>query len=462
LTNVDLMEYFEKKKYPSHAKAIAAIVIVFGSFVTLGVYSLWQLWSVYGTEITNIIRSIGLPSILTANRYSVILVVGGLFLFSVLIAMGASALAKRLGGTLIYVGALFMNLMTWGMVILLLATGALPLSGLAASWPIMIPGLLTLFTTILLFAVFGDRVRRAGQIIKLTGQVCLDEKGVFVPPMLTMIFTLISAVLFGAIIFQFTPIDVILGNDPWTVDTAVPVGMGLLLYLFTTLFFYNLAYGASSGMVYIYMRGRDPSLGDGVKASLGVMAGLAALAIMSVIIVLVRIALQRAGRQVGGAGGEAVGRAAGGIIGWIWALVNYFTIPAMVAEELGARAGIKRSAGLVRKNFIDVMIKESAVRWAFGVLAFIFFVAFAVGGAAIGWIVSSGDIVNTLVLAVVFIVFAAIPCTLVLRTFDIVYVTLLYVFIRRQEGEIAGKTAISPEMSRELQTSYDAARRRGS
>ena len=462
MTNVDLMEYFEKKKYPSHAKAIAAIVIVFGSFVTLGVYSLWQLWSVYGTEITNIIRSIGLPSILTANRYSVILVVGGLFLFSVLIAMGASALAKRLGGTLIYVGALFMNLMTWGMVILLLATGALPLSGLAASWPIMIPGLLTLFTTILLFAVFGDRVRRAGQIIKLTGQVCLDEKGVFVPPMLTMIFTLISAVLFGAIIFQFTPIDVILGNDPWTVDTAVPVGMGLLLYLFTTLFFYNLAYGASSGMVYIYMRGRDPSLGDGVKASLGVMAGLAALAIMSVIIVLVRIALQRAGRQVGGAGGEAVGRAAGGIIGWIWALVNYFTIPAMVAEELGARAGIKRSAGLVRKNFIDVMIKESAVRWAFGVLAFIFFVAFAVGGAAIGWIVSSGDIVNTLVLAVVFIVFAAIPCTLVLRTFDIVYVTLLYVFIRRQEGEIAGKTAISPEMSRELQTSYDAARRRGS
>jgi hypothetical protein len=277
-----------------------------------------------------------------------------------------------------------------------------------------------------------------------------------------MLFTLISAVLFGAIVFEFTPIDVILGNQPWTVDSAASVGIPLVLYLFTTIFFYNLAYGASSGIVYIYMRGRDPSLGDGVKASLGAIAGLAALAVMSVIIALVRIALQRAGRQVGGAGGEAVGRAAGGIIGWIWALVNYFTIPAMVAEGIGAKAGIKRSAGLVRKNFVDVMIKESAVRWAFGVLAFIFFIAFAVGGAAIGWILSGGNIINTLILAVVFIVFAAIPCTLVLRTFDIVYVTLLYVFIRRQEGEIAGKTAISSEMSRELESSYDAARRRGS
>lgn len=458
MTNVDLIDYHEKKEYPSHKKAIAAILVVFGIFVTIGVYSVLQLWSVYGGTLLSVIRSIGLPSILTANRYSIALILGALIFFSVLVAIGASALAKRLGGTLIYVGAIFMNLMAWAMVILLVATGSIPLTALAANWPIMIPGLFTLFTTILLFTVFRDRVRRAGQIIKLTGQVCLDEKGVFVPPLFTMVFTLISAVLFGAIVFEFTPINVILGNQPWDVNSAVSVSIPLVLYLFTTLFFYNLAYGASSGMVYIYMRGRDPTLGDGVKASLGVVAGLAALAVMSVVIVLVRIALQRAGRQVGGAGGEAVGRAAGGIIGWIWALVNFFTIPAMVAEGVGAKAGIKRSAGLVRKNFVDVMIKQSAVRWAFGVLALIFFIAFAVGGAAIGWVLSGGNIMNTLILAVVFIVFAAIPCTLVLRTFDIVYVTLLYVFIRRQEGEIAGQTALSADMSRELESSYNAAR----
>jgi hypothetical protein len=251
LTNVDLIDYHEKKEYPSHKKAIAAILVVFGVFVTVGVYSVLQLWEQYGSQILPFIQSLHLPSILTANRYSILLILGGLILLSVLVAMGASALAKKFGGTLIYVGALFMNVMTWAVVLIAVVTGDIPLSALAANWPIMIPGLFTLFITILLFTVFRDRIRRAGQIIKLTGQVCLDEKGVFVPPLFTMVFTLISAVLFGAIVFQFTPIDVILGNQPWDVNSAASFGIPLILYLFTTIFFYNLAYGASSGMVYI-------------------------------------------------------------------------------------------------------------------------------------------------------------------------------------------------------------------
>lgn len=461
MANVDLIEYYDKKKYPSHSKAVAGLVIVFGAFFAAGMYSLWNLWLVYGPEVMAFIQSLGLPSYLTSHISSVVIALGALILLSLALAIGASALAKRLGGVLIYAGALFMNLMTWGIVIVLLATGTLSLSSLIDNWPIMIPGLFTLFITLLLFTVFRGRVRRAGEIIKLTGQTCLDEKGVFVPPLLTMVFTLVSALMFGAIILRFTPIEVLIGDQPWTVETALPFGTGLVLYLFTTIFFYNLAYGTTAGIVYIYMRGKDPSLGDGVRASLGVVAGLAALAVMSVIVAIVRIALQRAGRQVGGAGGEAVGRAAGGIIGWIWALVNYFTIPAMVGEQIGAKAGIKRSASLVRKNFVDVMIKETAVRWGFGVLAAMFFIGFAVGGAAIGWIVTGGNILNTILITVFFTVFASIPSALVLRTFDIVYVTLLYVFIRRQEGEIAGKTAIPAAMGRELESAYDAARRSG-
>jgi hypothetical protein len=153
--------------------------------------------------------------------------------------------------------------------------------------------------------------------------------------------------------------------------------------------------------------------------------------------------------------GRGVGYAAEGVIGWIWALVNYFTIPAMVAEELSATDSIKRSAGLVRKNFVDVMIKETAVRWGFGVLAFMFFIGFALGGALFGWF-WTGDLIMTLLVTVVFIVFAAIPSTIVLRTFDIVYVTLLYVFIRRKEGDYA-KTAIPSEMGRELESAYNRA-----
>ncbi|MGY5856492.1 MAG: DUF6159 family protein, partial [Candidatus Thorarchaeota archaeon] len=238
-------------------------------------------------------------------------------------------------------------------------------------------------------------------------------------------------------------------------ETDWPMIIGIVVYLFVTIFFYNFAYSTTSAITYIYMRGRDPTLGDGVRASLGVVGALVVLSIMSVIVVIVQMIIRGAARKSSGIG-RGVGYAASGVIGWVWALVNYFTIPAMVAEELSATKAVKRSAGIVRKNFVDVMIKETAVRWGFGVLGFMFFIGFALFGALFGWIYSSGDILMTIVFTVVFTIFAAIPSTLVLRTFDIVYVTLLYVFIRRKEGDFA-KTAIPASMGRELENAYNRA-----
>ena len=455
----DLIEQFDNKSYPSHKGTLAGILIVFGGFIAYGVYSLMQLWATYGTDVMNLLNSIGVPSLIMDNLWLIGVGILAIIVMSYLFALGASALAKRLGGTLIYVGAGFMLIFTWLPVILLVGTGLIPLSGLIDMWFIMIPGLLNLLMILLLFTVFKERVRRAGEIIKLTGQVCLDEKGVFIPSLLTMFFTLISALLFGAIIFQFTPPEVLFGTQDLTVENGWPLGLGLVLYLFVTIFFYNMSYGTTSGIVYIYMRGRDPSLGDGFKASLSVLTGLAALAVMSVVITIVRMILERLGREAG-PGGAVVGGVASGIIGWVWMLINYFTIPSMVAEGIGAKDGIKRSAGMVKRNFVDVMIKETAVRWGFGVLAGVIFLGFAIGGAAFGWIMTY-DIIMTIIVAVLFIILAAIPSTLVLRTFDIVYVTLLYVFIRRKEGDVTGKNAIPSEMNRELDKAYTRAQRSG-
>ena len=455
MASTDLYEYHKKEKFPSHKGAIAGLIVVFGGFIGLGVYSVWNLWTVY--NIGSIITS--LVPFLAGQMWLIGAALGAIILMSVLMGLGASYAARRLGGTLIYIGAFFMNLLTWGMVIVLLATGAMSFSMLIDAWPILIPGLFTLFITLLLFTVFKERVRRAGEIIKLTGQVTLDEKGTFVPPLLTMIFTLVSAVLFGAIILNFMP-WVLLPGWEFMIETDWPMIIGIVVYLFVTIFFYNFAYSTTSAITYIYMRGRDPSLGDGVRGSLGVLGALVVLSIMSVIVALVRMAISALARRSSSPVGRGVGAAASGIIGWVWALVNYFTIPAMVAEELSATKAIKRSAGLVRKNFVDVMIKETAVRWGFGVLGFMIFMGFALFGALFGWIYSSGDIIMTLIFTVVFIIFASIPSTLVLRTFDIVYVTLLYVFIRRKDGDFA-KTAIPSSMSRELENAYNRAQNQG-
>ncbi|MHA2025513.1 MAG: DUF6159 family protein [Candidatus Thorarchaeota archaeon] len=451
----DIYEYHQQEEFPSNTGKVVGLFVVFGAFIGLGVYALMNLWEMHSTDITNIIATIS--PLLANNLWLLGVSVLAIVFLSILMGLGASVAAKRLGGTLIYIGAGFMNLMTWGIVIVMIAIGGLDLSMISVWWPMLIPGLFTLFITLLLFTVFKDKIRRAGEIIKLTGQVTLDEKGTFVPPFLTMLFTLFSALLFGAILVWFMP-QILTPGYEFVLETDWPYLIGIVVYLFVTIFFYNFAYSTTSAITYIYMRGRDPTLRDGIRSSMGVIGGLIVLSIMSVIIAIVRIIIRSAARKSGSAVGRGVGYAADGIIGWVWALVNYFTIPAMVAEELSATKAIKRSAGMVRKNFVDVMIKETAVRWGFGVLSFMFFIAFAAAGALFGWILT-GDIFLTIVVTVVFTILAAIPSTLVLRTFDIVYVTLLYIFIRRKEGDITGKTVIPSSLNQELDNAYNRAQR---
>ena len=458
MTSVDLIDYHKKEQYPSHKGAIAGLFVVFGAFIGLGLYSLWNLWQVYEVQIMGFIT--GLSPMLADNLWMIGAGLTAIVLLSVGFALGASMAARRLGATLIYIGALFMNLMTWGIVVYLLVTGVYTISTLLAAWPIMIPGIFTLIITILLFTVFRDRIRRAGEIIKLTGQVTLDEKGTFVPPLLAMIFTLFSAILFGGIIVYFMPQILVPGYE-FVLETDWGYIVGLVTYLFVTIFFYNFAYSTTSAITYIYMRGRDPGIGDGVKASMGVIGGLVVLSIMSVIVKLIQIMIRAITRKSASPLTRGVGSVGSGILGWVWMLVNYFTIPAMVAEELSATKAIKRSAGLVRKNFVDVMIKETAVRWGFGVLAGMIFIGFAAFGGLFGWMYTGGDLIMTFAYVMIFTIFAAIPSALVLRTFDIVYVTLLYVFIRRKEGDISGKTSIPASMNQELDRAYNKAQRSG-
>ncbi|MCK4568435.1 MAG: hypothetical protein KAU48_14105, partial [Candidatus Thorarchaeota archaeon] len=174
MTSVDLIDYHKKEQYPSHKGAIAGLFVVFGAFIGLGLYSLWNLWQVYEVQIMGFIT--GISPMLADNLWLIGAGLAAIVLLSVGLALGASMAARRLGATLIYIGALFMNLMTWGIVVYLLVTGVYTIQTLLASWTILIPGIFTLIITILLFTVFKDRIRRAGEIIKLTGQVTLDEK----------------------------------------------------------------------------------------------------------------------------------------------------------------------------------------------------------------------------------------------------------------------------------------------
>ncbi|MBE0525957.1 MAG: hypothetical protein IH631_03380, partial [Candidatus Thorarchaeota archaeon] len=118
MTSVDLIDYHKKEQYPSHKGAIAGLLIVFGGFIGFGVYALLNLYQMYQSEITTFLTIIS--PILADNIWLLGAALGGIILLCVVLALGASMAARRLGGTLIYIGAFFMNLMTWGIVVFLL------------------------------------------------------------------------------------------------------------------------------------------------------------------------------------------------------------------------------------------------------------------------------------------------------------------------------------------------------
>ncbi len=453
----DLYQYHKSGKYPGHGKAILALLLVFALYFGTGIYALMKLWEQYGAAIMAFIQSIGIPQISSSTVITLSVIVGGYIFFSLVLALGAAALAKKLGGTLIIIGAFMMLIITWAPVVLLLYSSGWNFSVLSSAWPIMIPGGFILLLTVLMMTVFKERLVRAGKIIELTGEVCLKEKGVFIPPIVSMFFTFISSMIFAGIVMYFMYPNGITSDPVMTDEATVMVIINFVIYTFLTLFVFKFAYATSSAITYIYIRGRNPSLGDGFRGALGAVAAIAILSVMGVIVKIVQMILRAITRK-SGAGGRTVGDAAAGAIGWIWALINYFTIPAIVAEDLSATKGIKRSINMVRKNFVDVIIKETGVRWGFGVLAMIILFGMGIAGAFIGWL-QTADTIMALLYGIVFVFLGGLPVTIVLRTFDIVYVTILYVFIRTKEGDFS-KTAIPSPVKSTLNNAYSSAKKK--
>ncbi|MHA1614220.1 MAG: hypothetical protein ACTSYJ_05200, partial [Candidatus Thorarchaeota archaeon] len=100
MTSVDLIDYHKKEQYPSHKGAIAGLFVVFGAFIGLGLYALWNLWQVNEVQIMGFITSIS--PMLADNLWMLGAGLAVIVLLSVGFALGASMAARRLGATLIY------------------------------------------------------------------------------------------------------------------------------------------------------------------------------------------------------------------------------------------------------------------------------------------------------------------------------------------------------------------------
>ncbi|HKO01221.1 MAG TPA: DUF6159 family protein [Thermoanaerobaculia bacterium] len=128
--------------------------------------------------------------------------------------------------------------------------------------------------------------------------------------------------------------------------------------------FFNVAVIACAS---IRLRGGDPTIADGFRASMQHLGRIAVWALISATVgVILRVIAERA---------KLIGRIISGLLGAAWSIATYFIVPVMIFEGRSIRDSVKQSTQLIAKTWGESLIAAG------GIGAFIMLLA--VGGLAL-------------------------------------------------------------------------------
>ncbi|MEM7429935.1 MAG: DUF6159 family protein [Pseudomonadota bacterium] len=171
----------------------------------------------------------------------------------------------------------------------------------------------------------------------------------------------------------------------------------------------------------IRFAGGDPTVMDGVRASVALLPQIFLWALVTSIVgfLLSRIAEKQE---------SFIGKLVFGALGAGWAIASFFAVPALVAEKIGPIEALKRSVSVIRKTWGEVLISEVGMSVLSGL---IIFPAFLVGFAAVALLEVSPAVSISLFVLIVLWVFTT---ALIFSTLSTILKTALYIYAT--EGKI--------------------------
>jgi len=292
---------------------------------------------------------------------------------------------------------------------------------------------------LLILIAFRGRVRRAGQLAQLTAQLVLEEKEMFLPPLVTAIFGLLTGIL---MVGTMASLYLILVTAGISTDSLPALGLGIVLeaaYIFTYYAVFYLMEGINVAVAGTWYRGEDPTLAGAAGQVARVSGTIIAFSFIRTLVALLQRLLRRGGRQAGGVAGTA-GRVAARAIGGVFTFINYFTLPAIVLERRGLGGAIKRSVKVVWHHLIDVYLSETGVTFVFALFGLLFFLGFGAIGMAVGFtagLITTADpnlsLMLGILMAILFALFAAVPAYFIFRPLGTSYRTILFCYAVDEE-----------------------------
>jgi hypothetical protein len=311
-------------------------------------------------------------------------------------------------------------------------------------FPFGLPGLFFCLLGILQFWVWFRRrqkLRRAGKLAEFTATLLLEEREMFIAPLATAIFSLITGILmlatFGVIYFNFTAIGI--STDSWLFFfVLILVEAAYMFVYFATFYAFE---GINVSVAHTWYRNEDPNLHDARSEVGSVLGTVLAFAGLRTLVAAFQSAAQRGGRKGGGIW-AIIGAIASAIIGAVFRFINYFTLPAIIIEKRGLKDSIKRSAHTTWKYLVDVYIAETGVSTVFrffgGLLSLGYFAVGFLFGYLMSYLFIAPDMFFALIIgivfAIVFLIFAAIPSYFIFRPLNTAYRTFMFAYALDEEG----------------------------
>ena len=303
---------------------------------------------------------------------------------------------------------------------------------------------------ILLIIIFRrDRIRLAGMFLKMSSDAIWREKQVMLISVVFGVFSVLTTVAdLGVLHFVWGYLDY------GTMDYAIL----FVTFLASAWISYSAMYLAEGTVIQIthdwYRNpGKDvANLSRGVGVALERSGPILRLSLVMALLTALRRTLSTQARRSKDAGsalflviGAIVASFAKGIIQF----VTYFTLPAIIIENKGFKDGVKRSASLVWRYWIDVILGNSGVGLALTLVSIPVLILFGGIGFIFGALVMPGSQIAAFVSALVFVIAGTLPIFIAFKFMYAIYKTILYEYaLDEEEGfkrpstlprEIAGK-----------------------
>lgn len=257
---------------------------------------------------------------------------------------------------------------------------------------------------------------RSWDITKVTFDVMLKDKELFLFPFFSSVFSLLFVF---ALVFPTFLVQILAGKS---------VVFSGLEYLVLFIIYFGLSFIAvffNVCVVYTVKRrfdGGDSVFFEAVRFAFSKIHLIALWSLVSATVGVVLRILERASQR-SGAGGRLLLNVVRGFLGMAWSVVTLFVVPVMVYDGLGPFDAIKKSAMVFRKTWGESLIKYlglGAVQGLFTFLGVIFGVMLI--------FVSLGFGPMAVVITIVLVVFYFVALSLFFSVANTVFDTALFVY----------------------------------